>query len=190
MSRSKNERSLFDSQDRDVHYLPTNESYVGQQEQPGGMYGDIPPVDNYWAVQPQQYWDPYAGQVPYVSYLPGPYYPSVPPQYPAIAASPSSPVSKTPANKPRTAFPAAPLGRTPLEPIAAYPSMDIVPQPAFPIPVQQPVVSAMPMHPNYPPAPLPPPPPSYYYSHPPPSPYYARRRSPPPYHYYDRDHLP
>jgi hypothetical protein len=167
MSGSKRERSLLNSQDRDFHNLPTYENN-----------GQFPYADNYWYGQ-QPYWDPFMEQMLYNQYAAMGYYQ---PQYPPFYIPPTTPVSKTFANKPTTALTPAPLGRIiPQETISS--ALPVVPV-AVPVPPRRTVAIPVPVR-HYEP-----PPPPHYYPRSPPSPYYHSRRPPPPHHYYDSDRLP
>jgi hypothetical protein len=128
---------------------------------------------------PQPYWVPSAEPTPYSQQPPTAYYQpydyqAIQPHYPGVFPSPSTPISKTPANKPTGPLPLPPLGRTPRESNMAYTSLAVAPQPIVPAFIPQPVIPP-------PPPPIPPPPRRIYHH---------RRSSPSPYYHYDRSSLP
>jgi hypothetical protein len=186
--RVKKERSLLSRHDCDYHDLSIIETNKKQQEKVKNMNGLTP-----YAMIPQPYWNPSVGQISYVQQPPVAYYQpydyqAIQPQYPLVLASPPTPVSKTPTNKPSGPLPFAPLGRTRQESNIVYTSLGIAPQPIVPPLIPQAVIPA-PIPQVIIPAPIPPPiiprillPPQPIYYH--------RHSSLSPYYHHDRSSLP
>ncbi len=95
-----------------------------------------------YTIIPQTYWNPYAGQIPYVQQPSVAYYQpyDYQMQYPVVLAAPPTLVSQTPVINPSGPLLYAPLGPTRQESNIVYTSLGIAPRPIAPAPYPQAVI--------------------------------------------------